>query len=96
MLDSGRVALALAFVIGAVSVTLLFQTLSFVGLVFVVAGGGLSLLSVRHSEDLSSPPSPRPNWAALGGDERSSEWRTESNERPPPATTNTRPTSERA
>ena len=45
MLDSGRVALALAFVVGAVSVTLLFQTLSFVGLVFVVAGGGLSLLS---------------------------------------------------
>ena len=57
MVDSDRVALALAFVIGAASVTLLFQALSFVGLVFIVAGGGLSLLSVRHSEDLSSPPS---------------------------------------
>ena len=62
MADNARIPLAVGFLVGAVSVTLLFQTISLVALGFVAAGGGLAWVSVRYSPDLSSPK----NAAQLG------------------------------
>ena len=62
MADSAQIPLAVGFVVGAVSVTLLFQTISLVALGFVAAGGGLAWVSVRYSPDFSLPK----NVAQLG------------------------------
>jgi hypothetical protein len=62
MADNARIPLAVGFLVGAVSVTLLFQTISTVALVMVAAGGGLAWVSVRYSPDFSSPK----NAAQLG------------------------------
>ena len=62
MADNVRIPLAVGFLVGAVSVTLLFQTISTVALVMVAAGGGLAWVSVRYSPDFSSPK----NAAQLG------------------------------
>ena len=57
MADKARIPLAVGFVLGAVTVTLLFQTISLVALVMVAGGGGLAWVSVRYTPDLSSPKS---------------------------------------
>jgi len=62
MSDSARIPLAVGFVGGALTLTLLFQTISTVALVMVAAGGGLAWVSVRYSPDFSSPK----NAAQLG------------------------------
>ena len=62
MADNARIPLAVGFVVGALTVTLLFQTISTVALVMVAAGGGLAWVSVRYSPDFSSPT----NAAQLG------------------------------
>jgi len=62
MADNARIPLAVGFVVGALTVTLLFQTISTVALVMVAAGGGLAWVSVRYSPDFSSPK----NAAQLG------------------------------
>jgi hypothetical protein len=54
MADTARILLAVGFLVGAVSVTLLFQTISLVALGFVAAGAGLAWFSLRYSADLSS------------------------------------------
>ena len=62
MADNARIPLVVGFLVGALTVTLLFQTISTVALVMVAAGGGLSWFSVRYSPDFSSPK----NAAQLG------------------------------
>ena len=62
MADNARIPLAVGFLVGALTVTLLFQTISTVALVMVAAGGGLAWVSVRYSPDFSSPK----NAAQLG------------------------------
>ena len=62
MVVSGRITATVGFVVGAVSVTLLFVVLSLVGLAFVAAGGGLVFLSLRHLDGFSSAK----NGAQLG------------------------------
>ena len=62
MVVSGRITATVGFVVGAVSVTLLFVALSLVGLAFVAAGGGLVFLSLRHLDGFSSAK----NGAQLG------------------------------
>jgi hypothetical protein len=62
MADNARIPLAVGFIVGALTVTLLFQTISTVALVMVAAGGGLTWVSVRYSPDFSSPK----NAAQLG------------------------------
>jgi len=54
MADNARIPLAVGLLVGAVSVTLLFQTISLVAVGFVAAGGGLAWFSVRYSADFSS------------------------------------------
>jgi hypothetical protein len=54
MADNARIPLLVGFLVGAVSVTLLFHVISLVAIGFVAAGGGLAWLSVRYSADLSS------------------------------------------
>ena len=62
MADNARIPLVVGFAVGALTVTLLFQTISTVALVMVAAGGGLAWVSVRYSPDFSSPK----NAAQLG------------------------------
>jgi hypothetical protein len=54
MADNARIPIAVGFLVGAVSVTLLVQTISLLALGFVVAGAGLAWVSLRYSADLSS------------------------------------------
>ena len=54
MADNARIPLVVGFLVGAVSVTLLFHVISLVAIGFVTADGGLAWLSVRYSADLSS------------------------------------------
>ena len=54
MADNARIPLAVGFLTGALTVTLLFQTIPIVAVGFVAAGGGLAWVSVRYSSDLSS------------------------------------------
>ena len=54
MADTARIPLAVGFLVVAVSVMLLFQTISLVAVGFVAAGAGLAWLALRYSADLSA------------------------------------------